>query len=48
MDDLKKEDFIKKLSNMTIDEINEFIKQKGKRPKPIPLIYFADKEDKPL
>ena len=33
---------------MTIDEINEFIKQKGKRPKPIPLIYFADKEDKPL
>lgn len=48
MDDLKKENFINKLASMTIEEINDFLKQKGKRPKPIPLIYFADKEDKPL
>lgn len=48
MDDLKKQNFIEKLTEMSIEEINEFIKQKGKKPKSIPLIYFADKEDKPL
>lgn len=48
MDEIKKENFIQQLTDMSIEEINEFIKQKGKRPKPIPLIYFADKDDKPL
>lgn len=48
MNDLKKEDFIRKLASMSIEDINIYIKQKGKKPKPIPLIYFADKEDKLL
>lgn len=44
MDDVKKENFIKKLTEMSKEEINEYIKRKGKKPKCIPLIYYVDKE----
>ncbi|MDD3122026.1 MAG: hypothetical protein PHC62_00755 [Candidatus Izemoplasmatales bacterium] len=43
MDDIKKENFIKKLTEMSKEEIDEFIKKKGKRPKPIPLIYYMER-----
>lgn len=44
MDDVKKENFIEKLTEMSKEEINEHIKRKGKKPKCIPLIYYVDKE----
>ncbi len=44
MDDVKKENFIEKLTKMSKEEINEYIKRKGKKPKCIPLIYYVDKE----
>lgn len=46
MDGIKKENFIKELASMSIEEINKLIKEKGKRPKLIPPIYFMDEEDK--
>lgn len=42
MDEKKKKSFIDELTSMTKEEINDFIKKKGKKPKPIPLIYFMD------
>ena len=44
MDDVKKENFIEKLTEMSKEEINEYIKRKGKKPKCIPLILYVDKE----
>lgn len=44
MDDVKKENFIEKLTEMSKEEIDEYIKRKGKKPKCIPLIYYVDKE----
>jgi hypothetical protein len=37
---IQKEDFIKLLSLMTPEEINKMIEQKGKKPKPIPIVVF--------
>lgn len=44
MDDIKKSNFIKELTTMTKEEIDDFLKRKGKEPKLIPLIYFVEKE----
>ena len=46
MDEKKKKSFIDELTSMTKEEINEYIKKKGKKPKLIPLIYFMDEEEK--
>ena len=35
-----KESFIQLLSIMTPEEINKMIEQKGKKPKPIPMVIF--------
>lgn len=37
---IKKDDFIQLLSLMTPEEINKMIEQKGKKPKPIPIVVF--------
>lgn len=39
---MEKENFIEKLSNMSLEEINKFILEKGKSPKIIPGIIFDD------
>ena len=40
---LNKEGFIKVLSSMTVQEINEYIKSKGKPPKAIrPILVLRD------
>ena len=44
MNDIKKENFIEKLTEMSKEEVNEYIKRKGKRPKKITLIYYVDEE----
>lgn len=40
MKKIEKESFIKILSSMTPEEINRIIENKGKKPKPIPLVVF--------
>lgn len=37
---IKKESFIQILSAMTPEEMNKMIEQKGKKPKPIPMVIF--------
>jgi len=37
---INKESFIKILSSLTPEEINKIIEQKGKKPKPIPMVIF--------
>ena len=44
MDDVKKENFIEKLTEMSKEEIKKKKKRKKKKPKCIPLIYYVDKE----
>ena len=46
MDQLKRDKFIKELTSMSIEEINNLIKEKGKKPKPEPIIYFLDEEER--
>lgn len=48
MAQLEKDQFIKELTSMTIEEINNLIKEKGKKPKPEPVIYFVDEEKRDL
>jgi len=42
----KKEDFIKQLTEMSIDEIREFLAQKSKPPKPRVLMYIVENNKK--
>ena len=44
---MNKEDFINKIANMDIDELQKFIKSKGKPPKKIQLFHIVDKEKYP-
>lgn len=37
---MKKDDFLKSLKNITPEEINKIIKEKGKEPKPVKPIIF--------
>jgi len=37
---MDRESFIKILSVMTPEDINKMIEQKGKKPKPIPMVSF--------
>jgi hypothetical protein len=37
---IDRESFIKILSTMTPEEVNKLIEQKGKKPKPIPMVIF--------
>lgn len=39
----KKEDFLLLLSSMTNNELNDFIKNHGSKPKKIPMCYLLDK-----
>lgn len=39
-DTIEKEDFIKIISALTPQEINRLIEEKGKKPKPIPMVIF--------
>ena len=38
----KKEDFIKKLTEMTVEELRIFLSEKSKNPKPAVLMYIED------
>lgn len=43
---MNKIDFLTRLSSLSKDEINNIIKEKGKRPKPVsPLINLAKKRE---
>lgn len=43
---IKKQDFIDFLANATPEEVNKYIREKGKPRKPCYPIYFFDEEDK--
>jgi len=45
MSDTKK-DFIDKLMEMTDQELNDFVKTKGKPPKPVVMCVIVDKNNK--
>ena len=40
----KKKDFIDKLMEMTDKELNDFVKSKGKPPKPVVMCRIVDKD----
>lgn len=39
----KKDDFIKKISSMTNKELNDYIKSKGSKPKPVKMVSIINK-----
>lgn len=41
---MSKEDFIKKLTNISPEQLNTIIEEKGKKPKLIKLLVKVDKE----
>lgn len=43
----KKEDFIKIISMMTNNELNDYIKRHGPDPKPVVMVRIIDKDSKP-
>lgn len=43
---MKRDEFLKELSNMTREQINDIIKSNGKEPKLINPIEFIDKDIK--